>query len=43
MQLETVVVKVVGLLMLVFYIWDSKIKFDLAGDSEGEKVRIKFT
>jgi len=42
MRVETLVVKVLGLLMLVFFVWDSKIKYDLAEDSEGEKVRIKF-
>ena len=42
MRLETIIVKVLGLLMLVFYVWDSKIKYNSAEDNEGEKVRIKF-
>ena len=42
MRQETIVVKVLGLLMLVFFVWDSKIKYYEAEDSEGEKIRIKF-
>lgn len=41
MKIETLVVKVLGLLMLVFFVWDSKIKYNEAQDSEGEKVKIK--
>jgi len=28
--------------MLVYFVWDSKTKYDLSEDSEGEKVRIRF-
>jgi len=42
MRLEKIVVKLLGLLMLAYFFWDSKTKYDLSEDSEGEKVRIKF-
>ena len=42
MGLERIVVKLLGVLMLVYFVWDSKIKYDLSEDAEGEKVRIQF-
>ena len=42
MRLERIVVKLLGVLMLVYFVWDSKTKYDLSEESEGEKIRIRF-
>ena len=43
MKLEKVVAKVVGLLMLFYFVWDSKKKYGVAEDTEIEKFRIRFS
>ena len=40
MRLERIVVKLLGVLMLVYFLWDSKTKYDLSEDAEGEKFKI---
>ena len=39
---EVAIVKVCGLVMITYFVFDSYRKYTLAGDLEGERIRIKF-
>lgn len=41
MKFETILVKVLGLLMLAYFIFDAYHKYKDAGEQEGEKIKIK--
>ena len=42
MKAETFMVKVCGLLVVIWFVFDSYRKYTLATEIEGERVRIKF-
>jgi hypothetical protein len=42
MNLEKLVIKVLGLVMLSYFFFDSWKKYELASQSEGEILKIKF-
>jgi|LakMenE01Jun11ns_1017448.scaffolds.fasta_scaffold9514660_1 hypothetical protein len=43
MKAETFIVKICGMLIIAYFLFDARRKFKFADDTEGERVRIKFT